>query len=128
MATCPPTARTSVRTRRQRWSRFWKPCTPRVKRLRATRPGNSRSKQTRSLPGGRKHMFHASHNLLVDWPATLALLVIGLAYVRGWVLLRRAVPAARSMRQLTAFAIGLSALWVALGSPLAAFHHQLLSV
>jgi cytochrome c oxidase assembly factor CtaG len=65
---------------------------------------------------------------LIDRPITLALLVVGLLYVRGWIILRRADPAARSGRQLAAFAIGLSALWLALGSPLAALHHELLTV
>ena len=64
----------------------------------------------------------------MDWPATLSLLVVGLVYVRGWLRLRRALLSARSSRQLVAFAAGLSALWLALGSPLAALHHELLSI
>jgi putative membrane protein len=73
-------------------------------------------------------MWHSSHDLIEQYATALVLLVTGLVYVRGWALLHRAVPAARSFRQLAAFALGLFALWVALGSPLAALHHQLLSI
>jgi putative membrane protein len=73
-------------------------------------------------------MSLAPHDLLMECAATVALFVTGLIYARGWVLLRRAVLAARSFRQLTAFAMGLSVLWLALGSPLAALDHRLLSV
>lgn len=52
---------------------------------------------------------------------TLALILLVLAYVRGWYRLRR------SRSKLAAFAGGVFALWVAVGSPLAALDHQFLT-
>src|SRR6266481_544146 len=73
-------------------------------------------------------MQHGSHSLGGQYALALALVVTGLVYVRGWLVLRHAAPAARSCRQLAVFALGLFAVWVALGSPLVALHHELLSV
>ncbi len=73
-------------------------------------------------------MCHPSDGMMDHWPTVLVLLVVGLVYLRGWVSLRGAVRDERSSRQLAAFALGLFTLWVALASPLAALHHQLLSV
>jgi len=73
-------------------------------------------------------MSHASHGLGEQNVMALVLLVTGLVYVRGWVVLGRTVPAVRSFQQLAACVLGLFVLWVALSSPLAALHHQMLSV
>jgi len=58
----------------------------------------------------------------------LALVLTAFAYSRGWFHLRKAFPNAISVWQLGAFMSGLFSLWMALGSPLAAFDHYLLSV
>jgi putative membrane protein len=52
---------------------------------------------------------------------TLALILLALAYVRGWYRLSRSLP------KLAAFLGGVFSLWVAVGSPLAALDHQLLT-
>jgi cytochrome c oxidase assembly factor CtaG len=58
----------------------------------------------------------------------LALVLTAFAYSRGWFRLRKAFPNAISVWQLGAFMSGLVSLWIALGSPLAAFDHYLLSI
>lgn len=59
---------------------------------------------------------------------TLGLVLAALVYLRGWFLLRKEFPNAVSVWQLGAFISGLFSLWIALGSPLAAFDHYLLSI
>ncbi len=61
-------------------------------------------------------------------PVTLAVALVALAYARGWFRLRRDFPNAGSVPQLAGFMLGLFSLWIAVGSPLTAFHHDLLSV
>src|ERR1700722_600222 len=56
------------------------------------------------------------------------LLLAGLIYARGWVHLRSVYPRVFSGGRLTAFLAGLGAVWVALGSRLAAFDDVSLSV
>ena len=58
----------------------------------------------------------------------LALCLAALIYARGWRRLHLAFPNLISVWQLGAFMSGLLALWIALGSPLGAFDHYLLSV
>jgi cytochrome c oxidase assembly factor CtaG len=53
---------------------------------------------------------------------------VALVYARGWFRIRRSFPSAISARRLAGFMVGLSSLWIAVASPLAAFHHALLSV
>ena len=72
-------------------------------------------------------MSHTAH-VASDVPTTLAVALVALVYVRGWFRLRRDVANARSVRQLAGFMLGLFSLWIAIGSPLTAFHHDLLSV
>ena len=72
-------------------------------------------------------MSHADHSLL-EVRATLGLALVALVYARGWFRIRRSFPSAISARRLAAFMVGLSSLWIAVASPLAAFHHALLSV
>ena len=61
------------------------------------------------------------------WPTLAALLAAGV-YLRGWLHLRRAsgnvIPAWRAI----SFFLGLFLIWVAVGSPLAAFDEELLTV
>jgi putative membrane protein len=72
-------------------------------------------------------MSHAGHSL-VEVRATLGLALVALVYARGWFRIRRSFSNAISGRRLAAFMVGLSSLWIAVASPLAAFHHALLSV
>ena len=72
-------------------------------------------------------MSHAGHSL-VEVRATLGLALVALVYARGWFRIRRSFPSAISARRLAGFMLGLSSLWIAVASPLAAFHHALLSV
>lgn len=60
-------------------------------------------------------------------PVTLILVVTTLVYSRGWLHLSRVFPNVFSVRQLGAFIAGLLAVWIAVGSPLAAFDDALLS-
>ena len=61
-------------------------------------------------------------------PITLVLLITALAYLRGWNRLRSIVPNVASTWRLVGFISGLFALWIAIGSPLAAFDDDLLSI
>jgi putative membrane protein len=58
---------------------------------------------------------------------TLALAGLMLVYARGWVRLRSSRTGATSVRRLAAFVGGVSALWLAVGSPLGALDHRLLT-
>jgi cytochrome c oxidase assembly factor CtaG len=58
----------------------------------------------------------------------LALVLAACVYSRGWFRLRKALPNATSVWQPVAFISGLFSLWIALGSPLAALDHHLLSI
>src|SRR5258706_3919572 len=57
---------------------------------------------------------------------TAALLLFGLIYARGWLRVRRVASTAIPLWRAGTFFLGLVAVWVALGSPLAAMDHQLL--
>lgn len=59
---------------------------------------------------------------------TAALLLFGLIYVRGWLRVRRVASTAIPLWRASAFVLGLGALWVAVGSPLAAIDHELLVI
>ena len=72
-------------------------------------------------------MSHPGHALF-ELPATLAVALVGWVYLRGWRRIRLSVPNASSERRLAAFMVGLSSVWIAIGSPLTAFHHELLTV
>jgi putative membrane protein len=69
---------------------------------------------------------------LQDWsppvPLTLALLLAALLYVRGWLYLRSRSLKVIPVWRAGAFLIGLFFIWIALGSPLAAFDEELLAV
>src|SRR5882672_11568168 len=72
-------------------------------------------------------MVHPAHSIL-DVPTTLSIARVAWVYARGWLRIRRIAPRSTSARQLATFMIGLSSVWIAIGSPLMAFHHQLLTV
>src|ERR1700676_168586 len=78
--------------------------------------------------------FHA-HGAVDRWsfPAamTSALLLLALVYARGWLRGRRVAPtaiASLSPGRAFLFILGLSALWIAVASPLGAIAHELLSM
>ena len=59
---------------------------------------------------------------------TVILVLLAFVYSRGWFRLRRASPISFPPWRATAFVAGLFSVWIALGSPLAALDHQLLTV
>jgi putative membrane protein len=67
--------------------------------------------------------INADPSLLV----TLALILVECVYLRGWYRLRSALPRLLSSWRAAAFASGLFSLWAAVGSPLAAMDHLLLT-
>jgi putative membrane protein len=64
----------------------------------------------------------------ISVPVTLALFLAAWVYLRGWLRLRRTIPDAISAWQLAAYLNGMFAAWIALGSPLRAFQHEMLSI
>src|SRR5260370_19764892 len=61
-------------------------------------------------------------------PLTLAMILAALLYMRGWFHLRSSPSNIIRHWQVGSFLLGLFLIWVALGSPLAAFDEQLLTV
>lgn len=61
-------------------------------------------------------------------PITLVLVLAGCVYLRGWFYLQSAFPNAIPVWRAFAFLSGLFCVWIAAGSPLAAFDEELLSV
>ena len=61
-------------------------------------------------------------------PVTIALILAVLVYLRGWLHLRQAFPAAISVWRAAAFVGGVSFVWIAVGSPLGELDEELLSV
>ena len=61
-------------------------------------------------------------------PVTCALVVTVFVYLRGWCRLRSLLPNVASSSRLACFMTGVFALWIAVGSPLAAFDDDLLSI
>jgi len=72
-------------------------------------------------------MSHPVHSMF-EVPATLSVALAALMYARGWFRIRRSFPSTISVRRFGAFMVGLLSVWIAIGSPLTAFHHELLSV
>jgi cytochrome c oxidase assembly factor CtaG len=70
---------------------------------------------------------HVQHGYF-SWLTTVILVLIVITYLRGWFRLRRASPISFPPWRAAAFVAGLFSLWIALGSPLAALDHQLLTV
>jgi putative membrane protein len=72
-------------------------------------------------------MSHAGHSTF-DVPVTLSLVLAASVYARGWLRLRRMSAWAIPPRSLAAFMAALVSIWIAVGSPIAALHHALLSI
>jgi cytochrome c oxidase assembly factor CtaG len=60
-------------------------------------------------------------------PVTLVLFLMAGVYWRGWLHLRKVVPHMISVTQFAAFMSGLSALWIAIGSPINVLDDELLT-
>ena len=75
-------------------------------------------------------MSHAVHSLhsMIQVPATLSLALAAWVYARGWLRIRRSRLVDTSVWRLAAFIVGLLSLWIAIGSPLTAYQHELLSI
>src|SRR5437016_11989536 len=70
---------------------------------------------------------HAQHGLLSSL-TTVILVLLVFVYSRGWFRLRSASQGSFPPWRVAAFVAGLFSLWIALGSPLAALDHQLLTI
>ena len=77
-------------------------------------------------------MSSEAEAILRSWSSppwvNLTLFITGLVYVRGWLRIRNLLPEVIPTWRLAAFLSGLLSLWVAIGSPLAAFDDVSLSV
>jgi cytochrome c oxidase assembly factor CtaG len=77
-------------------------------------------------------MSPQAHTILNEWSpplwVDLTLALTALIYIRGWLLLRHSSPQLLRFWRLAAFLGGLFFLWVAIGSPLAAFDEASLTV
>lgn len=77
-------------------------------------------------------MSPAAQIVLAEWSppvaVDLAILLTLLLYFRGWLVLRRASLAPLTARNLVAFLAAMLSLWIAIGSPLAAFDESSLTV
>jgi putative membrane protein len=76
------------------------------------------------------HIHHAAMGLSLSSTATIlvALVFVSLLYVRSWRRTQRASASAIPGWRLASFLSGMSLIWVALGSPLVAYDHDLLTV
>jgi cytochrome c oxidase assembly factor CtaG len=72
--------------------------------------------------------MHEHHNWLMGAPVTVALLLLALDYIRGWFRLRNMSTEAVPLWRMAAFLAGLSAVWIAIGSPIASLDRELLSM
>ena len=77
-------------------------------------------------------MSPAAQTVLQSWslpvPVTFALLLVALVYVRGWLRLQRVLTDVFPVWRLSAFLGGVFSLWIAVGSPLAAFDEEMLLI
>jgi cytochrome c oxidase assembly factor CtaG len=73
------------------------------------------------------HAVHSVHSV-IQLPATLSLALVAWVYARGWLLIRRNRLVDAAVWQLAAFMVGLLSLWIAIGSPLTAYQHELLTI
>jgi putative membrane protein len=72
------------------------------------------------------HFGHGSWEFLAS--LTLTLLLAASLYLRAWISTRSGSAAAIAARKASSFLLGLVLLWMAWGSPLAAYDHSLLTV
>jgi len=77
-------------------------------------------------------MPHAHHGGLESWEfpiaLTVALAFMALVYLCGWFRLRPTPSGSMASWRAGSFLLGLCSIWTAVGSPIAAFHHELLTV
>jgi len=73
------------------------------------------------------HAVHSVHSM-IQVPATLSLALAAWVYALGWLRIRRNRLVDASVWRLAAFMLGLLSLWIAIGSPLTAYQHELLSI
>jgi len=73
-------------------------------------------------------MPHTHHIAFESFPVAAALVVMALVYVRGWVCIRGLDLATIEGWRAVCFLLGLFFIWLAVGSPLAALNHELLTV
>ena len=77
-------------------------------------------------------MSTEAQSILKEWSPPLiinmAIFLTGLLYLRGWFSLRRSSHDLFAPLRLAAFLAGLFSLWIAIGSPLAAFDEASLTV
>jgi putative membrane protein len=68
------------------------------------------------------------HPWSLQLPVTIALAIAVLVYLRAWFSLRRQSPNVVPVWRVVAFLGGVSSVWIAVASPLAALDHQLLTI
>jgi len=75
-------------------------------------------------------MPHANHAGIQSWEValTLAIIVMALIYVQGWVRIRRVEPDTVGGWRVTSFLLGLFFIWLAVASPITLLDHELLTV
>jgi len=71
---------------------------------------------------------YARESWSLPLPVTIALIFATLVYLRGWLHLRQAYPAAISVWRAAAFVCGVLFVWIAVGSPLGELDEELLWV
>jgi putative membrane protein len=71
---------------------------------------------------------HGLESWSLPVPVTVALVLAASLYLRGWFHFRRSFPDVIPAWRAAAFLCGLFCVWIAVGSPLAAFDEELLSV
>ena len=76
-------------------------------------------------------MSPAARAIFAEWSPplflTTAVILSGLVYLRGWLLIRRTRPSQFTGLRLAAFLLGLAILWISIGSPMDGFADALLS-
>jgi putative membrane protein len=77
-------------------------------------------------------MSLSAHSVMESWthavPLTLFIILAALLYLRGWISTRSGSAAAIPPWKASGFLLGLVLVWMAWGSPLAAYDHSLLTV
>src|ERR1700675_590580 len=73
------------------------------------------------------HAQHGHVSSLMTVLTNVILVLLVFVYARGWFRLRRASPILFRPLRDAAFMAGLFSIWIALGSPIAALDHQLLT-
>src|SRR5215813_9527495 len=72
--------------------------------------------------------IHHAGMLMSSNATVLVLALVSLLYVRGWRRVRKAPAEVLSVWRMASFLLGISLVWAALGSPIVAYEHDLLTV